>query len=187
LVEDSDILLDISQNNYRAITSVSCANCHVGGLIPVVDEVRPIVEQNARVLIDDGTLSQEQLDQLDAVYLKPDAFASRVKDESDSFYLNALRRASLPVNGIEPVSTLFLRFDRDMTIKDAAGDLGLGDDELVDELNLLDPALKVLDGGKIDRDDFTALYVVSLCEISLVNDNHPQQAVCDAAEAALGN
>ena len=39
IVEDSDILLDTNQNNFRAITSVSCANCHATGFIPVVDEV----------------------------------------------------------------------------------------------------------------------------------------------------
>jgi mono/diheme cytochrome c family protein len=187
LVQDSDILLDSSQDNYRAITSVSCASCHMNGLIPVVDEVRAIVEQNARALIEDGTLNQEQLDQLDAVYLKPEAFAARVKDQSESFYLNALRRASLPVNGVEPVSRVFLRFNLDMTIKDAAGDLGISADVLTDELNLLDPALKVLDGSTIDRDDFSALYVVSLCELSVVNTNRPQQAFCDAAAAALDN
>jgi mono/diheme cytochrome c family protein len=187
LVEDSDILLDSSQSNYRAVTSVSCASCHAGGLIPVIDEVREVVRQNARVLIADGTLNQEQLDQLEAVYLKPEAFASRVKEESEQFYLSALRRADLPVNGVEPVSTTFLRFDVDMTLKDASGDLGLSDAELARELNLLDPALGVLDGGKIDRDDFTALYVTSLCTLSAVNRNRPQQAVCDAAFAELDN
>jgi hypothetical protein len=187
LVEDSDILLDNSQNNYRAVTAVSCANCHVNGLIPVIDEVRPVVERTAIVLIEDGTLDQEQFELLDTVYPDPEAFATRVKEESEFFYLNALRRASLPVNGIEPISSLFLRFDRDMTSKDAAGDLGVSDTLLVDELNLLDPALGVLKDGKIDRDDFTAEYVTSLCTLSIANANRPQQAICDAAFAELDN
>jgi mono/diheme cytochrome c family protein len=187
LVEDSDILLDNSQNNYRAVTAVSCANCHISGLIPVIDEVRPVVERTAIILIEDGTLDQEQFEQLDAVYLDPEDFATRVKEDSEQFYLNALRRASLPVSGIEPISSLFLRFDRDLTSKDVAGDLGVSDAQLVDQLNLLDAALGILRTSKLDRDDFTAQYVTSLCTLSIANANRPQQAICDAAFAELDN
>jgi mono/diheme cytochrome c family protein len=184
LVEDSEILLDVSQNNYRAVTSVSCANCHASGFIPVIDEVRASVERNALRLIADGTLNQDQLEQLSAVYLRPEVFKTRVEDESEAFYLNALRRADLPINGLEPVSSVFFRFDRDMKLADAAGDLGVGVEQLRDVLNLLDPALNVLDGGTLDRDDFTAQYVDSLCRLSIANRNRPQQAICDIE---LGN
>ena len=179
LVEDSDILLDSSQNNYRAVTSVSCANCHARGLLPVADEVRDVVRANAVTLIQDGTLSQDQLEALEQVYLAPDAFKKKVDSESDAFYLSALRQANLPVAGSEPVSTVFLRFDRDMNIKDAASVLGLSDTELDDELTLLDPALGVLRrGGTIDRDDFTQFYLESLCILSLSNENRPDDALC---------
>jgi hypothetical protein len=82
---------------------------------------------------------------------------------------------------------VFLGFDLDMTIREAAGDLGVGVEELRNDLNLLDPALGVLKSGQIDRDDFSALYAVTLCELSGVNENRPQQAFCDAALAELGN
>jgi hypothetical protein len=95
-----------------------------------------------------------------------------------------LRRADLPINGLEPVSSVFFRFDRDMKLADAAGDLGVGVEQLRDVLNLLDPALNVLDGGTLDRDDFTAQYVDSLCRLSIANRNRPQQAICDIE---LGN
>jgi hypothetical protein len=185
LVEDSDILLDTSQNNFRALTSVSCSSCHASGFIPVADEVRDVVRDTARVLIQDGTLNQEQLEQLSNVYLPEAAFARRIEDDSDSFYLNALRRASLPIAGAEPISTVFQRFDRDMTLRDAAADLGLSAEELDQELNTLEPELTVLRRGSIDRDDYTALYVASLCVLSGVNQNQPEVAVCDAAFAAL--
>lgn len=185
LVQDSNILLDTSQNNFRAVTSVSCSSCHASGLIPVVDEVREVVRQNARVLIADGTLNQEQLEQLSNVYLSPEAFARRVEDDSRNFYLNALSRANVPISGVEPVSTVFRRFDRDMTLRDAAADLGLSADELAAELNALEPELSVLRRSTIDRDDFTALYVVTLCELSVVNENRPEEAVCNEALAAL--
>lgn len=184
-VQDSDILLDTSQGNFRALTSTSCSSCHASGLIPVVDEVREVVLATARVLIEDGTLDQEQLEQLSNVYLPAAAFARRIEDDSNAFYLNALRRADIPISGPEPISTVFTRFDRDMTLQVAAGDLGLGADDLERELNTLDPALGVLRRGSMDRDDFTALYLVSLCQLSIVNENRPEAAVCDAALAAL--
>jgi hypothetical protein len=185
LVEDSDILLDTSQNNFRAVTAVSCSSCHASGLIPVADEVREVVEDTARLLIEDGTLNQEQFEQLSNVYLPAEAFARRIEDDSESFYLSALRRSDVPIAGAEPIATVFQRFDRDMTLRDAAGDLGLSADDLEENLNTLEPELGVLRRGSIDRDDFTALYVASLCELSAVNQNQPEAAVCDAAIAAL--
>jgi len=157
---------------------VSCANCHIAGLIPVIDEVRVVVRRNAVNLIQDGTLNQEQLEQLENVYLEPDKFKAQVEAESNRFYLTALRDADLPVSGAEPISTVFQRFDRDMQLKDAAGDLGVSRDELEDELNNLPGELGVLDGGTIDRDDFTAQYLESLCILSTVNENRPDDALC---------
>jgi mono/diheme cytochrome c family protein len=179
LVEDSNILLDSNQGNFRAITSVSCSNCHVGGLIPVVDEVRDVVRRNAVTFIQDGTLNQDQLEQLSEVYLDPDEFKQQVEEDSQNFYLNALKQANLPVSGAEPVSTVFFRFDKDMTLRDASSYLGVSADELERDLNLLDPALGVLErSGTVDRDDFTALYLESLCILGEVNRNRPADAEC---------
>jgi hypothetical protein len=183
LVQDSDILLDTSQNNFRAITSVSCSSCHAAGLIPVADEVRTVVERNARNLVQDGTLNQDQLEQLKAIYLEPEEFKRQIEQESNTFYLNALRAANLPLNGPEPISTTFSRFDRDLGLKVAAGDLGVSADELDRDIDLLDPVLSILSGSTIDRDDFTAQYVESLCILNNVNRNRPEQAVCDAVLA----
>ena len=185
LVEDSDILLDTQQGNYRAVTAVSCSRCHGTGLIPVVDEVREIVKDTALQLIEAGTLDRDQLEILEEVYLPPAEFARRVLDDSERFYISALTRAGLPTRGIEPVSSVFFRFDRDVALKDAAGDLGVSRDVLKDTLNLLDPRLGVLEKGTVDRDDFTAVYVASLCALSGVLNNQPDEAICDAALAAL--
>jgi hypothetical protein len=181
IVEDSDILLDSSQNNFRAITSISCSNCHQTGLIPVVDEVRDIAIDNAR----NSGLNNEDIEQLEGVYPDADEFARIVADDSTAFYQSALNRAGLPVQGVDPVSFVFLRFDQDMTLADAAGDLGVTPDVLEDELNDLDPALNILEQSRLDRDDFTAVYVNSLCILSVVNENQPDPVVCDAAEALL--
>jgi mono/diheme cytochrome c family protein len=182
IVEDSDILLDTNQNNFRAVTSVSCSNCHASGFIPVVDEVAPVALANAR----DIGLNNDEVEQLKAIYVSPDAFARQTQEDSQSFYQQALQRADLPIQGADPVSSVFLRFDQDMQLADAAGDLGLTPDDLLGNLDLLDPVLSVLKKGTLDRDDFTQLYVASLCTLSGPLENQPAAAVCDAALAAIG-
>jgi serine/threonine-protein kinase len=181
IVEDSDILLDTNQNNFRAITSVSCSNCHASGFIPVVDEVAEISIQNAREI----GLDRDEIEQLEELYITPQAFARQVDEDSKGFYQSALQRANLPTAGGDPVSNVFLRFDADMRLADAAGDLGLLPEELQDNLQLLDPVVSVLDSGTLDRDDFTAVFVDSLCQLSVTLENQPDVAVCDAAAAAL--
>jgi len=181
IVEDSDILLDTNQNNFRAVTSVSCSNCHATGFIPVVDEVRDIALANAR----DIGLNADERQQIEDIYVSPQEFARTVTEDSQLFYQSALQRAQLPISGGDPVSSVFLRFDQDLRIQDVAGDLGVTPDELQNDLDLLDPTLAVLKRGTVDRDDFTAVFVDSLCVMSSNLDNQPDVAVCDAAAAAL--
>jgi len=145
------------------------------------------VVKNALQLIAGGTLDREQLELLEEVYVLPEAFARTVEEDSTDFYRDALQRANLPIRGADPVSSIFTRFDLDLKVNDAAGDLGVSADVLERQIQLLDPRLGILraEKGTIDRDDFTALYVASLCIMSEVLDNRPEEAVCLEAEAAL--
>jgi mono/diheme cytochrome c family protein len=179
IVEDSDILLDTNQANFRAVTSVSCSNCHAQGLIPVIDEVREIAIANART----SGLNADEVEQLRNVYPTAAEFARIVEGDSQSFYQNALRRANVPVEGVDPMAEVFFRFDQDIVLEDAAGDLGITPEELEENLNILNPALGVLRDGSVDRDDFTQFYVDSLCELQIVAENQPDPALCDAVEA----
>jgi len=181
IVEDSDILLDTNQNNFRAVTSISCSGCHSTGFIPVVDEVRELSLDNKIALGFDN----DEVEELEDVYPEPAAFAAIVADDSSSFYQRALDQLKLPTRGGDPVSSTFLRFDRDMQLKDAAGDLGLTPDDLSSNLREINPALQVLDRGVIDRDDFTKFYVDSLCLLSQANRNTPLADVCAAADALV--
>ena len=177
IVEESKILLDRSQDDFLAITAVSCSNSHATGFIPVVDEVGPVAEKNARQL----QLDNDEVEQLRSLYVTPAAFAKQVKADSD-FYQRALQAAALPLSGGDPVSSVFLRFDDDLELADAAGDLGVTPDELERDITLLNPVLTVLRDGTIDRDDFTAKYVESLCVLSISSRNAPDEAICDLLE-----
>jgi len=182
IVEDSDILLDTNQNNFRAVTSVSCSNCHAQGLIPVVDEVREIALANA---ITSG-LNADEVEQLRNVYPTSAEFARIVEGDSQSFYQNALTRARVPTEGVDPMSAVFFRFDQDMRLEDAAGDMGLTAEQLERDLNVLNPALQVLEDGSVDRDDFTQFYVDSLCRLLIVNENNVDPDLCAAVDANGG-
>jgi len=174
IVEDSDILLDTKQNNFRAVTSISCAGCHAQGLIPVVDEVREIAIANARV----SGLNNDEVEQLRAVYPEAADFARIVDDDTTRFYKSALSIAGVELQGVEPTSDVFFRFDQDMRLEDAAGDLGLTPEDLANDINLLNPALSVLERSTLDRDDFTQFYVDSLCILTTFGDNVPLQTLC---------
>jgi hypothetical protein len=177
IVEDSDILLDTNQKNFRAITSASCSNCHAQGFIPVVDEVREVVLREA---VQRG-LTRDQVDQLSSLYVSSQEFARQVEEDSQDFFKVALQGASLPTEGADPVSSVFRRFESDMRLEDAAGDLGIRPDELRTNLALLAPSVSALANGTLDRDDFTAVFVDSLCRLSTRLANKPDAAACNAA------
>jgi hypothetical protein len=183
IVEDTDILLDATRDDLRSVTAVSCSNCHAQGLLPVVDEVGARALANARTL----GLNQDEILGLQYEYVAPEVFAKVAKDDSAAFYQTALLRLQVATEGTDPVAEAVLHFDDDVTLTTAAGDLGLTPEDLVSNLNLLDPALAVLRQGTLDRDDFTQVYVASLCALSTPLDNQPDAAVCAQALAALGN
>src|SRR6185295_3867328 len=128
---------------------------------------------------------RDEVESLEEIYVSPEEFAKTVKDDSSAFYQGALQRMGLPVQGGDPVSNVFLRFDQDVTLADAAGDLGVTPDDLTDSLDLLDPTLSVLRRGVLDRDDFTQFYIESLCELTVTLENQPEANVCDQALADL--
>jgi len=180
IIEESDILLDTSQNDFRAVTSISCSNCHAAGFIPVVDEVKDVALSNSRSI----GLNRDEIEQLQEVYDSPANFAKQVQNDNSSFYQSALQRVSLPIQGVDPVSAVWLGFDADVTLARAAGDLGLPTTELRDNIDLLNPVASVLRNSTLDRDDFAGIFIDSLCILSVNLENQPDPVVCDAAAQA---
>jgi len=102
-------------------------------------------------------------------------------------YRGALGRMDIPLNGDDPISNTFIRFDKDVVINDVAGDLLFSVEELTQNIARLDPALAGLDNGvPVDRDDWKGLYINTLCITSVSQDNHPADAECIAAGALYG-
>ncbi len=184
---DSDVILDFNMGNFRAQAAVSCSGCHANGIFPVVDEVREFALANAVAL----GLNSGEVDQLQAVYPLGAEF-TRIAEADSASFQQALLEAGAPmlVNepiANEPISSLFARFDEDMRLADAAGDFGITPEDLRDNLQGLNQVARVLADGSLDRDDFTSVFVDSLCRLSLALENQPDPAACVAAAAALGN
>ncbi|MEY4550908.1 MAG: Serine/threonine-protein kinase pkn1, partial [Pseudomonadota bacterium] len=70
IVQDSDILLDATQDNFRAVTAVSCSNCHAQGVLPVEDEVAAIALANSREI----GLDRDEVELLQEIYVTPKLF-----------------------------------------------------------------------------------------------------------------
>lgn len=171
IVDESNILLDTFSNDFIARTAVSCSGCHARGFNEAEDEVRSFAESNRiRFNADDFEAVRE-------IYLRPDEFARVVEDDS-LIFRRALDQAGVPTLGPDPLRDTFLAFDADLDLKRAAGDLGLRPEELDENLRELDPALQVLRRLRIDRDDFTALYLESLCILHGASENQPDPALC---------
>jgi hypothetical protein len=173
IVGESDILLDTFQDDFVARTSVSCSNCHAQGFNPVVDEVGPFVLENRRRFV------RDDFEAVTEIYLEPAAFAEVIERDS-SVFLQALERAGLPTTGSDPVAGSYVRFNLDVDLAAAAGELGVTPEELEDNLNLLDPRLITLRQTTVEREDFTAAFEQSLCIMQGISDNQPDPDRCDA-------
>lgn len=176
-LNDSDLLLDFSQSNFAYSIAVSAFSKYAGG-VEVVDEVREFALANLN-------LSRAEKARLRELYPNAGQLASIVSRDRES-YQDALARAKLDIGDPEPVSATFSTFDADVDLATAAGDLLVSPEFLQQNLRELDPAVQVLgDGRTLDRGDWTDRYVRSLCTFTIVLENAPESATCDAAFSDL--
>ncbi|MEY2930051.1 MAG: hypothetical protein RL033_800, partial [Pseudomonadota bacterium] len=168
---------DTSQLDGLARNSISCSGCHAAGLNPILDEVRAYAAANSRDFdadtlgeIEDSFLAQAEVD--------------AVLERDLQLYQSALARVGLDPLTVDPVYTVYQRFDADVNVATAAGDLGLTPSELSDELGFLsrqvDPQLSILRSGTLPREGFEQLYLATLCALSLSGENRPAAAGCAA-------
>ncbi len=170
--EDSALTLDTNQTNFRAQAASSYLRLRALGVAPS-DELRDIV------LDDASGFSPEELASILAAYPSADTLAAIVEDDRGVLAV-ALGRLGIDVEETpEPASEVFLRFGADVDLETAAGALLVTAEELENNLALLDPALGVLDGGRVDRDDFNQVYAESLCILSVVNENVVDPGLCE--------
>ncbi|MEO8179557.1 MAG: hypothetical protein ABI895_12060 [Deltaproteobacteria bacterium] len=170
----SDVLADRSESDGRAHIATSFFASRAGG-VELEDEVRAFVQANP------GNFNAAERAAILAAYPSAAQLQQLLASDRDSFFNAALTRLGLDIDTTpEPISQSFADFNADVDLATAASELFLSQEELLDNIDLLDPVFSVLDGGgRIDRDDFTLLYPGAACIFTVVLENQVDPAVCD--------
>jgi hypothetical protein len=174
------IVIDPAQNNGNVTNGASCHSCHNAGMITFTDTVRQFVLDN-RTLFDNDTF-EAVMNQ----YPTQQEFQAAMDADSE-LHVSRVEKAGVPKGTPDPISRLFLDFQLgNVDARIAAGELGVTKQELLDNLDLLNPQLQNLGvackdekecldkGAYVDRDIFTANYLDSLCQLHTVDENQPQ-------------
>lgn len=162
------VVIDPAQNNGLVTNGASCHSCHNAGLITFEDKVKQYVIQNSRKY--DRATYESVLE----VYPDADVFKAAM-DRDSATHVNAVAEAGVPADAPDAISRVFLDFQLgNVTAEIAAAELGVTKDELLRDLDNLDPILSPLEsGGHVDREQFTSVYLDSLCEMQAVSENQP--------------
>jgi hypothetical protein len=100
----------------------------------------------------------------------------RQMDADSQMHIDALERAGVPPETPDAVSRTYLDFQLgNIDINVAAGEFGVPADELIENVNLLDPRLGNLirEGGFVDRNTVDATFLDAVCILQAVQENQP--------------
>jgi hypothetical protein len=174
-LDDSAIFLDVNASNFRATAPVSLLREH-SPRVTLSDEVLDYVLANP------GLYEPDEREGIAQQYVEQAQLQALLDSEAETFVVPALERAGVTPSAAEPISATVDAYNRDVTIDDVAGELMVPLEDLINNLNLLDPAFGVLDGGAMDRDDFATLFHQALCTLAILNENQPAPEICEASQ-----
>ena len=163
------VVIDPAQNNGLVTNGASCHSCHNAGMITFTDTVKQYVIDN-KVQFDNETFE-------DVMEQYPDLTTFQTQMDRDSeVHIRATEEAGVPEGVPDPISRTYLDFKLgNVTAKIAAGELGVTEEFLLRNLNLLDPRLSVLaeEGAYVDRQIMEATFLDSVCALQTTQDNTP--------------
>ena len=172
---DTDVVVEPTEGEME--NSVSCHGCHATGLNPITDEVRDYVQANSR------DFNADDFQEIQDSFLEQSEIDATLRGDMQ-LYQSALARSGLDKLKIDPVEAVYERFDGDVDLAVAAGDLGLTPGDLRNDLSFLsqqvDTQLSVLRSGSLLRAGFEELYLPALCALSITSENRPSAAACAA-------
>jgi len=165
------VVIDPAQNNGLVTNGASCHSCHNAGMITFTDTVRQFVIDN-RVQFDNETF-EDVMEQYPSK-----AEFDRQMDLDSEVHIRAAEAAGVPEGTPDPISRVYLDFQLgDVNTRKAAGELGVTEEFLVDNLDLLDPRLANLGedapNNFVDRNIFAATFLDAVCTLQLTGDNTP--------------
>jgi serine/threonine-protein kinase len=162
------VVIDPAQNNGLVTNGASCHSCHNAGMITFTDTVRQYVEENRRDF-DNETFESVMIQYVDQVTFQ------KAMDDDSRMHVAALERAGVPAETPDAVSRTYLDFQLgNVTLEVAAGELSVPADELLREINILDPRLGNLRaGGYVDRNIMTDSFFDAICLLQQTQENIP--------------
>jgi hypothetical protein len=163
------VVIDPAQNNGLVTNGASCHSCHNIGMITFTDSVRQYVIDNK------FEFDADTFEDVMESYPEASVFQAQMDRDSD-IHLAAAERAGVPRGTPDAISRIYLDFQLgNITTKIAAGELGVTEQELIDNVNLLDPRLANLGepNGFVDRNIFADTFLDAVCVLQSVQDNGP--------------
>jgi hypothetical protein len=162
----TNIVLDPSRRDQAVTNGISCMSCHDKGMQIKEDQVRDYVLSNI-------ALPRDARDIIEETFPVKEDFAELQKKDMERF-LGALEEAGVDPNlklaGEEIVSALFLRFERDLTLQQAAAEIGMDAETFKARLDMGSAdtfALKQrLSFNLVPRDQFVELFADLVNEIT---------------------
>jgi hypothetical protein len=151
------------------LTLADCHACHEAGLVPVLDQIRTVTEENPNYF------DRETYDEVMRTFVAPAEF-DQVLQEDTQLHLHAASQAGVRSDGPEPISLVHYQFERDvLSARRVAAELAATPEALNAVLPQLDARLGVLAtaDGRIDRSMLTNVYVGALCALHKDSRNRP--------------
>jgi len=122
-----------------AVAGIACMTCHSQGLLEKQDQIRNAVLKRT-------DLSQDAVEIVRSIYTEPGPFNSKIKEDTVS-YQTALKQAGVDFTKPDPISKIFKTFNDSVTLRAAAGELGVSEESVknaVDSSQNLTNALSAL-------------------------------------------
>jgi len=151
------------------INAATCHGCHSDGLLPVRDQVRSVyLDSPYQYSVNTG---EEILAQYPA-----EEDLNALLDYDSELHRAAAERAGVPRNTPDPISRVFLQFERErLTLRRAAAELGVTPDVLAARLGELGARLGPLANvdGSVERATFGSVLGSALCVLHADAAQHP--------------
>jgi WD40 repeat protein/mono/diheme cytochrome c family protein len=122
-----EIVSDPKRPDRVVENGISCMTCHVKGVIPKADQVRPHVLKNRK------SFTAAEVATVKALYAPEAALKARFDEDSERF-TRALTKLGVTADDPEPVSAVALRYEGTLDLATMAAELGLRPAELAGQL-----------------------------------------------------
>lgn len=148
----TDIVSDPKRPDRAVENGLSCMTCHVRGILPKDDQVRPHVEKNAKAY------AKQELDLILQLYPAQNRLQKLMQEDADRFR-KSVEQLGVPIGITEPIANLTGVYEADLDLMLASAEAGLKPDafqDLLKESSALARTLGSLQvsGGTVQRETF---------------------------------